>query len=72
MDRIYKSTCRGASGGEGAITGHIIPNMPSDGFAHTLEDAKREFAATWRRWLAKTGREEETHRPHRTPLTVVS
>ena len=46
-----------------AITGDIIPHMPSDGFAETLGDAKREFAAAWRRWLAKTGKDEETHRP---------
>jgi hypothetical protein len=24
---------------------------------------KREFATAWRRWLAKTGKGEETHRP---------
>jgi hypothetical protein len=46
-----------------AITGDIIPNMPSDGFTDTLEEAKRDFAAAWRQWLAKTGRDEKTRRP---------
>ena len=45
-----------------AITGDIIPNMPSDGFTDTLADAKRDFAAAWRRWLTKAGKHEETHR----------
>src|SRR4051794_10919195 len=35
----------------------------SSGFTDTLDDAKREFAAAWRAWLAKTGKDEETHRP---------
>jgi hypothetical protein len=46
-----------------SITGDIMPGMPSDGFAGTLDDAKREFAAAWRAWLAKTGKDEATHRP---------
>jgi hypothetical protein len=29
---------------------------PPSGFADTLADAKREFAAAWRAWRAKTGR----------------
>jgi hypothetical protein len=46
-----------------SITGDIMPGMPSSGLADTVDDAKREFAAAWRQWLAKTGRDEETHRP---------
>jgi hypothetical protein len=30
--------------------------MTGDGFADALDDAKRDFAAAWRRWLAKTGK----------------
>jgi hypothetical protein len=37
--------------------------MPSSGYTDSLEDAKRKFAAAWRRWLAKTGKDEQTHRP---------
>ena len=35
----------------------------SSGYTGSLEDAKREFAAAWRAWLAKTGRDQETFRP---------
>jgi hypothetical protein len=31
--------------------------------SNSLGDAKREFAATWRSWLAKTVRDAETYRP---------
>ena len=40
-----------------------MPELPSLGFADTLEVAKRDFAATWRRWLAMHGKDEHTHRP---------
>jgi hypothetical protein len=38
-------------------------NDPSSGYTDSLKGAKREFAAAWRAWLAKTGRDEETYRP---------
>jgi hypothetical protein len=43
--------------------GDITPNMPSDGFTDMLADAKRDFSAACRRWLAKASKDEETHRP---------
>jgi hypothetical protein len=46
--------------------------MPSQRWTDTLDDAKREFAAAWRAWLAKTGRDEETYRPrYGSPATAV-
>jgi hypothetical protein len=32
--------------------------MLSAGYTDTLEDAEREFAAAWRLWLVKAGRDE--------------
>jgi hypothetical protein len=56
-----------------SITGHFIKTMPSAGFTDTLDDAKREFATAWRAWLAKTGKDEETHRPfYGTPMSGTS
>jgi len=40
----------------------IMEGMASAGYADTLDDAKREFGAAWRTWLARTGRDEETYR----------
>jgi hypothetical protein len=45
VGRIYKTHMPQGERWRWAITGDIIPNMPSDGFADTLQDAKREFAA---------------------------
>ena len=41
----------------------VFMEGPTAGYTDTLDDAKREFAAAWRAWLAKTGRDEETYRP---------
>ena len=46
-----------------SITSVFMEGMPSSGYTDSLDDAKREFAAAWRAWLAKTGRDEETQRP---------
>jgi len=46
-----------------SITSVFMEGMPSSGYTDALEDAKREFAAAWGRWLAKTGRDEEMYRP---------
>jgi hypothetical protein len=46
-----------------SITSVFTDGMPTSGYTDTLEDAKREFAATWRAWLVQTGRDEETYRP---------
>ena len=63
VGRIYPTHMPQGDRWRWAITGDIISNMPSDGCAETLQDAKRDFAAAWRRWLAKTGKDEKTHRP---------
>ena len=56
-----------------SIAGDFIKAMPSAGFTETLEDAKREFAEAWRAWLAKTGKDEETHRPfYGAPVRLLS
>jgi hypothetical protein len=35
------------------ITGAVVaPKLPSHGFCATLDEAKAEFAKTWRKWLA--------------------
>jgi len=41
----------------------VMPECPSLGFAATEDEAKRDLAATWRRWLAMHGKDEATHRP---------
>jgi hypothetical protein len=40
-----------------------MPELPSYGFAQTKDEAKRDLAATWCRWLAMHGKDEATHRP---------
>src|SRR5262249_4530143 len=41
----------------------IVPDDPSSSCAATKDEAKRDLAATWRRWLAMHGKDEATHRP---------
>jgi hypothetical protein len=63
VGRIFKVNTPQGDRWQWAITGDtVVPRVPSLGFADTLDDAKRDFAATWRRWLAMTGRDEATHR----------
>jgi hypothetical protein len=63
IGRIYKVTMADGRPWRWATTSVFIPNDPSSGHTYTLEDAKREFAAAWRAWLAKAGKDEETYRP---------
>ena len=52
------------------ITGAIVaPNLPSHGFAATLDEAKTKFAETWRKWLAGMSAADETG--HAVPRQVV-
>src|SRR5262245_59074610 len=48
-----------ASVGAGRLLTCFMEGMASAGYTDSLEDAKREFAAAWRRWLAKTGKDEQ-------------
>jgi hypothetical protein len=43
--------------------GRIFTEPMAQGERWTLDEAKREFAAAWRAWLAKIGKDEGTHRP---------
>ena len=63
IGRIYKVTMAEGRTWRWSITSVFIEDMPTSGYTDTLDDAKREFATAWRRWLAKTGRDEETYRP---------
>jgi len=38
-----------------------MQGMPSYGHTDSLDDAKREFAAVWRAWLAMHRKDETTH-----------
>src|SRR5262245_10115100 len=62
VGRIFKTHTPDGDRWQWAITGDtVMPELPSLGFADTLADAKRDFAATWRRWLPMHGKDEATH-----------
>jgi len=63
VGRIFTTCTPNGDRWRWSITGDIMPGMMSSNFADTLDDAKRELAAAWRRWLALTGKDEATHRP---------
>jgi hypothetical protein len=63
IGRIYKVTMAEGRVWRWSITSAFMQGMPSSGHSGTLEEARREFAAAWRAWLAKTDRDEETYRP---------
>jgi hypothetical protein len=63
IGRIYKVKMAEGRAWRWSITSAFMQGMPSSGHSGTLEEARREFAAAWRAWLAKTGRDEETYRP---------
>ena len=63
VGRIYKAQMAEGQQWRWSVTSLFMEGMPSSGYTETMEDAKREFATAWRRWLAKSGRDEETYRP---------
>ena len=63
VGRIFTETLAQEERWRWSITSVFTESVPTAGYTDTLDDAKREFAAAWCRWLAKAGRDEETYRP---------
>jgi hypothetical protein len=63
VGRIYRIHMPRANSGDGPSLATSSRTCRLTALQTLFKEANRDFGAAWRRWLEKTGKDEETHRP---------